>query len=157
MSRSDENVAVVVRQLLDACADGRPRLLSLEQLICRCTPVRELLDVMAILLKGGQQDVNGFFRFPASRPQLHERGVDDNPVQPGRKQAGSLEFVQPRNALRYADCTTSRASSSFRVNRRATASRRPPNTRIIVSKAHSCPARRAARRAFSSTTSPRIE
>src|SRR6266850_946880 len=64
---------------------------------------------------------------------------------------------KPRNALTYADCTTSRASSSFRVNRRATARRRPPNRRTIVSNAHSCPARSAASRAFSSTTSPCVE
>ena len=94
-----ENDAVIVRQLLDARANGRPRLFSLEQLIRRCTPFLKLLDVMAILLEGRQQDVNGVFWFPASRPQLHERGVYDNPVQPGRKQAGSLKLVQaPKRA-----------------------------------------------------------
>ena len=65
-------------------------------------------------------------------------------------QAPSNSF-RPRNALRYADCTTSYASSSFRVNRRATARRRPPKRRTIISKAHSCPARRAATSACSST------
>src|SRR4051812_44100811 len=55
------------------------------------------------------------------------------------------------NAERYADCTASRASSSLRVMRRATARSRPPNTRTTASNAHSWPARSAATSASSST------
>src|SRR5262249_22780371 len=70
-------------------------------------------------------------------------------------QAPSKSF-NARNALKYADWTTSRASSSLRVRRRATASRRPPKWRTIASKAHSCPARSASSRAGSLTLSLRI-
>src|SRR6267142_2636716 len=90
-----ENRAIVVWQLVDARTYGRARLLLFQQLIGRCAPVRELLDVMTVLLKGRQQRVDGFFRFPPLRPQPHERGVDHDPMQQFRKLAVSLELLEP--------------------------------------------------------------
>src|SRR5262245_55509105 len=59
-----------------------------------------------------------------------------------------------RNALKYADWTTSWASSSLRMKRLATARSRPPYFRTMVSNAQSWPARSAARSSQSSTADP---
>ena len=50
---------------------------------------------MTVLLEGREQDVDGFFRFPQSRPYPHECGVDHNPMQPRRKLAVPFELLEP--------------------------------------------------------------
>ena len=54
---------------------------------------RELLDVVAVVLIGREQRFERLLGLPPAAPQLHQRGVDDDPVEPRGELAAALESV----------------------------------------------------------------
>lgn len=102
------------------------RLAALEELLSAFWPIDIGPDRVSILEEGRQQRLDRLLGARAPAAQLHERGVHGDPVQPGCEAALAREERLPRKAERKASCTASRASSSLRSTRRATASMRPP-------------------------------
>src|SRR5262245_19443178 len=79
----DQHDSVAVRQLIDGGPDGGPRFLALEQGIGWCRPVRELFDMVSVLQERGEQGLDRLLGLSPAGPQLHERRVHHDAVQPG--------------------------------------------------------------------------
>lgn len=90
-----EDDAVGFRQRRDGVAHRPPHVVLLEKPVRLRSPVGEVLRVMAVFQIGRKKGLDGFFRLAAARPQLHQRRIHDDPVEPGRELAIPLESPKP--------------------------------------------------------------
>jgi radical SAM superfamily enzyme YgiQ (UPF0313 family) len=80
-----QNGTVGLRQLGDGATNESARLGAFHRRIHRLGPGRKLLGMMAIVLKGGEQRLDGVFAFAAPAAKFHQGGVDGDAMQPGGK------------------------------------------------------------------------
>jgi hypothetical protein len=81
----DQDFTVGVGQPLDRASYHRANLRALEKLVARAVPPGDRREPGAALVELRQQLVERLFRLATPAAQLHERGVDDYTMEPGRE------------------------------------------------------------------------
>src|SRR5207249_9836324 len=88
-----QHFAVGVAQPIDRASHHRARLRALEELVARALPPGDRREPGAALVELRQQLVERLFRLAAPAAQLHERGVDDDTMEPGREPCLAVEAI----------------------------------------------------------------
>jgi hypothetical protein len=89
----EQDDPLVLRQLLDAGPHPRACLFALEQRVRSRASVNELMAMVPFASGAREQRLDRFCRLPSLGPQLHQRRVHNDSMQPGRELAVAFEFL----------------------------------------------------------------